>query len=800
MKVYFGVFFLFLNFISVRAEQNPRSNFDISIDSVVMGSMEGDTSASEFSLKIKLTNHGDNILKWSFGFFMAGTPLSQFIKGTQNFNPRLIRRICNGSNNCVPLQYDKAKSVNEIDLSQGYTAIHSPLEPFPFLKGQSYVIEILHINQWGGGNASYFPQNFFILTDDPSSPYKNSMILKSLYTQFSTYSIVGYDQAKINAEVQKHVKRNWTSSKTKSNDTENTIVPSPVKLIMLDGQIEFSNNSLIVFNCIDEDNQYFKDIFSPLSNKVHVKNCSNKKQKNDSYVELRLINNPGEIDNNPEGYTIDIGEEKVLISAINKAGIYYAFQTLKQIWNSSKNVSDSIAISQMKIIDYPRYRYRGILIDTARHFFTVKEIKRFIDLMAEHKLNTLHLHLSDDEAFRIDIPTFPDIKAKANERKFGILLGPMMLPQGNLYNSYKQEDYVRPNNLYSGVYTPDDIFELVKYANDRQITIIPEIDIPAHARALIKSMPSVFVDPNDKSEYLSVQGYWDNVIPVCTYNEDFSVGPQFTQALNEIINYIGNVFNNQTTVYAINNEVSIGGDEVSPNAWTNTSSCKGDWLNLSALQKSHKFFKELAESNPIIQFSGWQQLVQTDSAKLGEIRLPENRVGHVWVWDKSGPGVEQAVELIKKGYPTVLAFSDKTYFDLVYTPDIRETGFSWASKWSDTQAALSSAVSANIVEELTHSSPHLFGIEGALWSEHLANFNQLVYMSVPKMAGLSEASWSLKTVTTNEKGEVNWQSLSQRLGCGNEGFLSYLHQIHGIRYRGYPKGISLEVPKNVCHR
>ncbi len=797
---FWGLTFLLLSFFTAAQYNTAAANIDLKIDRVVMGKMQGDKAPSEFSIKISLTNHGADISNWSLGFFMAGTPFTQFIKGSQSFNPKLIRRICNSKHHCVPLQYDKASSVEDIDLSQGYTTIHTPAKEFALESGETYTVELLHINQWGGGNVSYFPQNFFILRSSEDLTESRSTHLEPLDTNFSTYSVVGYDQSQTDSEIKSHVTEKWSQSKPLEGKLDLTLVPLPVKVEMKTGVLHVHDGTLEVVSYFKKDMTKLEGALNTINPQMSIDifNAIPGEHKK-AIVELSPLTHPEKINNNPEGYIIDVSEDKIVISAVNEAGVYYAFQTLSQLCENDRNSSGDCRLSQLKITDYPRFPYRGVMLDTARHFFSVEEIKRFIDLIAANKLNTLHIHFSDDEAFRLEIPSLPEIGKRANTRKFGASIGPMMFPQGNLYDSYKNENFTRPNDTYSGTYSPQDIAELIKYANERQVTIIPEIDLPAHARALIKAMPEVFVDPNDQSQYLSVQGYWDDVVPVCTYNSDISVGREFTKATNTIINYIRSAFSNQDTVYYLPNEVSIAGDEVSPDAWTNTTSCKGAWAGLNSVGKSHKFFTELSVSNPEVKLSGWQQLVQGESAELGVEAINSDKVGHIWVWDNSEPGVYQATELINRDYPTVLAFANKTYFDLVYTPDIRETGFAWASKWSDTEAALSSAISANMVEDLTDYSSNLVGIEGALWSEHLASFEQLIYMALPKMSGLAEASWSPRARSSSDQ-KVNWQSLATRLGCGESGFLSYLNKQYGVEYRGYPHGIHLEVPEQVCVR
>ncbi len=457
----------------------------------------------------------------------------------------------------------------------------------------------------------------------------------------------------------------------------------------------------------------------------------------------------------------------------------------------------------MKIIDYPRFSYRGVLLDTARHYFRVEEITNLIDVMAALKLNTLHIHLSDDEGWRLELGKNLEDLVNGSQRGFhnSSMLTPEMFIQANLdISNYKngqliENNYSHADNSYKGIYSREDIKRIVDYANFRNITVIPEIDLPGHARALVFSMPKIMINKEDKSQYISVQGYSDDVLPIPLYNKS----KKFTDTINTIITEITKLFDNQNTEYALNNEVSVGGDEVSAGAWTNDKSSTGKWKNLSALEKSQYFFKLLQNATQV-KMSGWQQFIQMDNGQINsEITVKPENSGHVWVWattgDETSGGIEQAKVLANSNYSVVLAFADNNYFDLTYTPDKWEPGFYWAGSFLDTNSALRSAYSSlQVINGLKEEKQNnIKGLEGTLWSENIPTYNHLMYMGFPKMTGLAEAAWSPSTITTDSNGKINWLSLTSRLGNDNKKFLGYLNEKFGIIYRGYPNGISLEV-------
>jgi hexosaminidase len=367
----------------------------------------------------------------------------------------------------------------------------------------------------------------------------------------------------------------------------------------------------------------------------------------------------------------------------------------------------------------------------------------------------------------------------------------MAMIQKNL--SKASADLPSAADNYAGSYTIADLQELINYANLRQITIIPEIDIPGHSRALMKAMPEAFYEAGDNSEYA---GYGDDVLPVCAFASTSELGQRFTADLTTIAFQITKIFNQQTTAYAIANELSIGGDEVFSGTWEKSPSCQvAPWKSMNTRQKEHYFldlFNNNADLNHI-KLSGWHEFViNRDNKTKSTHGVSAGEVGHVWVWSSGGTARKQAVMLANEGYPVVMDYADSLYFDMTYTPAFKEPGFYWATKFGDTYAALDSADQATLTISNTSQPQNILGLEGALWADVIPDYTQLQYMALPKLAGLAEAAWS--TPATARGTPPNWRSLAHRLGCGQSGFLSYLHQTFNVTYRGYPNGISREAP------
>lgn len=756
------------------------------INNVTMGAMDGDTTAAEFSTIINFTYQGANISNWQFGFYMART-FATLVSGSDSNNPNLVMQICSASNesNCVNLSYLK-NPVTESDLSAGTTTMLAPSSSFTLIQGQQYTIKLLHNNQWGPGNYSAVPQNFFI---------KSGSNIANVTPESSVFNITSYNANNVSDSISQHISTVWASSNNVASNSN--LIPSPVSYVSGTGTFTFS--SLVIHNTMTSASHVATFLQQDLAQDLNL-NTSIDNVASNSGIIIEQLANPNEINNNPEGYKIIIGANSIRIQASNATGVFYALQTLRQLWNQSPTINSAT------IIDYPRFKYRGVLLDSSRHFFKVNEVESLIDLAAAHKLNTLHWHLSDDEGMRVGLTGYSSIPTMANTRGLGNPMTGMYNIQSNLDRTYTGVgNYPYITTAYSGTYSEAELAAIIVYANARSITVIPEIDMPGHARALVKAFPSEMVDPNDLSLYMTPQGYTDDVLPICTYNTNISVGAKFTPLVNNIVTKIAAIFNNQTTVNAVANEMSVGGDEVNGEAWTNDSSCTGVWSPLNALEKSHKFFRMLSDQNSNLKLSGWQQYVQGNESDLGVDRVSSANAGHVWVWNNSQSGASggqvQAVKLAQNNYQVVLDYSDQNYFDMTYTPAITEPGFYWATNWSDTYASLNSAVSASQTQAqlATDKTANIVGMEGTLWSENLPTYNHLTYMALPKMAGLAEASWS-PVVTTNINNQPNWQDLARRLGCGQSGFLWYLNKISGATYRGYPNGINQEVPNTtICN-
>lgn len=806
-----------------------------------------DSQAAEYSMRVAFSvGKGHEFDQWALGFYMART----FNKSKKsNVNPNLTMTICrsNGNGKCQgkphplkfvrhPLHYDKPSQTGHTTYyGTGYSNLFMPKNQNYSLKPGTYLIKFDKSNQWQPLNLSEMPQNFFLIKHFVPKGGSEATSILPIHTPKSLYKvdhINGYDKSDVDKTIDKRIKKHKQNSiPRKENHVANQLglVPSPYSVKLLnDSSDQYIHGFTIKSNKNHPIQVYLGDFElnkrmivqefkHRMGQTIDIKKASaQSKSKPIKYYPIRVVQGGP-----PQGeaYELTVKDQHIVIKAADRAGAYYGIQTLEQLWhNAQSNGGD---IKALKIKDKPRFEYRGVLLDVARHYFSIHDMKRLIDAMAAQKLNTLHLHLADDEGFRLDLPA---LKGKQSQRAStrGYYPGSSMpaskYTQANLdktnYKNFDKDNnnplepkYTQADDRYQGKYTKKEIRNLVHYANEHQVTIIPEIDLPGHAKALVESNRGIFVNPKDNSDYISTQGYYQDTMPVCLYNNQ--QGKQFRQKINAIIQQTGKWFSGQPGMP--NQEVSVGGDEVAGAAWTNDKTCDNNapWnkkpfkdSDTGALNKSQQFFKMLHQGvndnddGIDINLSGWSQSVQMDSGNIGQFAMPPEATRHIWVWNVRHPGIHNSVKLANNGYPVVVALANDTYFDLSYTAKAWEPGFHWAGHYINTHSALRSALDATTILNKVDKgkTDNILGLEGTLWSENIMNFRHLGYMALPKMTGLAEAAWSpeSKTVRT-ENDRINWSSLAYRLGLdNNQGFLGWLNHLSGIKYRGYPNGISEE--------
>ncbi|ENV3665289.1 beta-N-acetylhexosaminidase [Vibrio vulnificus] len=428
-------------------------------------------------------------------------------------------------------------------------------------------------------------------------------------------------------------------------------------------------------------------------------------------------------------YQLKISQEQVRVEAGSSSGFVHATASLLQLLDYN-SLTQEAQLACCSIYDSPRFRYRGMMLDCSRHFHSVEQVKRLINLLAHYKFNTFHWHLTDDEGWRVEIKAFPALTETGAWRGVDEAIEPQ---------------YTHISQRYGGFYSQEEIKEVVAYAAQRSIMVIPEIDVPGHCRAAIKSLPEMLVEAEDDTVYRSIQNYSDNVL-----NPGLSTTYQF---LDGVLEEIAQLF---PAPY-----VHIGADEVPHGVWSNSPSCQ-------ALMKQHGYqdYKELQghllrHAEQKLRSLG-KRMLGWEEAQHGD-KVSKDTVIYSWLSE------EAAVNCARQGFDVVLQPAQTTYLDMTqdYAPE--EPGVDWANPLP-LEKAYNYEPLANIpADDPIHK--RIWGIQTALWCEIINNPERMDYMVFPRIIALAEACWT-------QKEHRDWNDFLSRL----KGHLPLLDK-QGIKYR-----------------
>ncbi len=517
-----------------------------------------------------------------------------------------------------------------------------------------------------------------------------------------------------------------------------------------------------------------------------------------------------------EAYMIDIQNKNIIITGSDASGVFYGIQSLRSLLpvESYKNPENEIILDGQIIKDAPSLKYRGMMLDLARNFQDKKSVLNLIEIMSFYKMNKLHLHLSDDEAWRLQIPLLPELTDVASKRGHTLTEHDMLMPA---YGSGPYPDSLKSTG--TGYFTEQEFIDLIKYAHDRHIEIIPEIDLPGHSRAAIVAMKSryekykasgdivraeVFMnfDIEDKSVYKSVQDYNDNVVCVCqksTY-----------QFLELIIDELSRMFKKAETELKT---MHIGGDEVPKGVWTNSPACaklkmkNPDLKNANDLKKY--FFENVYEMlyTRGITMAGWEEMAfnhnPTDnSLEIDNEAAHKNMQVHSWNSVYDWGGEENAYMLANSGIKTIISNVTPCYLDMAYDKDPLEPGFYWGGY--NTEKSIFSFDPYNIYSSYKNDNfgnpidqtelnkkvkltedgrKNIFGIQAQLWTETVKTKDRMEYMIYPRLIVVADKAWSInhENKTDNENLTKDWNKFANSLAQRELPRLDYM--FGNINYR-----------------
>lgn len=369
-----------------------------------------------------------------------------------------------------------------------------------------------------------------------------------------------------------------------------------------------------------------------------------------------------------EGYALHISDSLLNLQATTAAGIFYGLQTIRQLLPADNKASSKVLLANGSIRDYPRFAIRGSMLDVARHFFSVADVKRYIDLLAYYKLNTLHLHLSDDQGWRIEIKKWPRLTEYGGSTQVGGGAG--------------------------GFYTQEQFKELVQYAAERYISIIPEIDMPGHTHAAVAAYPELNCNPKDTIKGLYT-GTEVGFSTLCTTNE------QVYGFINDVVSEIAAI---SPSPY-----FHMGGDE-------------------SLVTPEEEYIAFVNRVQGIIHANG-KQVIGWD--EIAHASLQPGTVAQHWS-DTANP-----VKAVAQGAKLIMSPATRVYMDMQYDSTTR-LGLHWAAYIEADQAY--NWDPAKLVKGI--GEEQILGIVAPLWTETIVTMKDIEYMVFPRLTGYAEIGWS----------------------------------------------------------
>ena len=503
------------------------------------------------------------------------------------------------------------------------------------------------------------------------------------------------------------------------------IVPAPQKLELTKGSLRLKGISI---NCDPAMDQMSVRAVKQFADRISL--ASGKTSSVASPVGLARTVQNGKIkglyfikDDSvaPEGYNINIGKKAAVVRASGYNGFLYALQTIRQmlplsVYVSKPDIKANWKIPCCEIEDAPRFGYRGLMLDCCRHFFSVDEVKKVLDVMAIYKLNRLHWHLSEDQGWRIEIEKYPRLTEIGAFRN-GTMVG----------GDWESNDGIR----YGGYYTKDQIRDIIAYAEERGITIVPEIDLPGHMQAALASYPELGCKDSQPQPY-EVWTKWGISTQV------LNVGKEETMLFLEgVLDEVADLFPSEY--------IHIGGDECPRDEWKTDPDCQAKIKELGLTDKegisaesrlqnyvTARMQKFLAGKGKKI--IGWDEILEGDLAEGATVMS----------WRGTAGGIKAA----SMGYDVIMAPTTYCYIDYVQDADLTKEPFSITHQWTKGDVAehpitLERVYGYDPLEEIpADAQKHILGVQCNLWTEYIATPEHLEYMLFPRVLALSEIQWS----------------------------------------------------------
>lgn len=547
------------------------------------------------------------------------------------------------------------------------------------------------------------------------------------------------------------------------------LIPSPVRVVKSDGTYRLDGSQKISFGeGLDNEASFLSNRLKEITK---VGYAISREGQGSSGIILKI----GDVKVNginKEAYRLDISADKIVIEGADAAGVFYGVQSLLALIPFETYGKKNVELNALKIEDAPRFHTRGLHVDVSRNFQTKETILRTLDLMAFYKLNHFLLYTTEDEGWRLEIDGLPELTEVGAQRQH---TSGMDAPA--LHPAYGSGPIAYEVGKYgSGYYTKADFVEILKYAAARHIKVIPELNLPGHALAAIKAMEARYdrlmkegkekeaneyrlIDPDDRSKYLSAQGYKNNVVSVAresTYHF-------YEKVVDEMAKMYQQAGLKMDVIHA-------GGDEVAENVWT-ASPLAAKLMKENPAIKDPKnlqayFFEKLLGrmKKKGLTVHGWEEvaLLKAENGSYQPNAAFADGSVVPYIWNNLFDYKDLGYRLANAGYPVILCNVSNFYFDMSYNNDPEEPGLYWAG-FVDTRDnwefapynMFSTTEETNFGRKLDidldfkgmeklrpNARKNIIGVEAQLWGETVKGRAMLEYLMLPKIMGFAESAWA----------------------------------------------------------
>ena len=587
------------------------------------------------------------------------------------------------------------------------------------------------------------------------------------------------------------------------------IIPTPSNFIINDGEVEMLNNySIVIDQNFNLSEQLINSVFDGIVN-IDFDNTN-------EVISRITVDLDESI--NAESYQLSVSDGGISISSADSAGALYALQSLKQIFLISK--LEDTPLKFIEVNDSPKFSYRGMLLDISRNFYGPEKIKQIIDYLSFFKINYLDFRLTDDEGWRLEIPGLEELVEVGSKRAYTKDEFENLIP---MYGSGPDT-----NSTGSGYLSRSDYVDILKYASERNISVIPQISVPSHMRSAIVSMNAryqkymemgnqveaekyLLIDPDDKSEYYSAQGFTDNIMNICR-ESSFTF---YEKVIDEIYLMYKDAGIEMTKFGVAADELPYGAWQKSPmcDKFMSENSISGDYNALYELMQ-RRIYNKISSYGATM--TGWDDIL----LKLTEKNQSETQIKDffkdddilLFVWKNDwGQGRQDMIyKYANLGYKSIMSNSSAFYFDMVDDKDLDNIGLSWSGyanykdMWTvdvydvfnDLYGVEKNNISKNYIDNSVKldqdKRDNIIGVQSQIWSETIRNEGILDYMFMPNIIVFSQKAWSHDNswmdISNNdikrEKIDDEWNKFANNVG---QRVLPMVDNIFG--------GLSYDLPK-----